>query len=67
VAAISVLACDAGTALHYGKLKKDLKEKGKPLPENDIWIAAIAKQHNLAIASRDQHFKEIGSVDVAVW
>jgi len=67
VASISVLICDAGTALHYGRLKKDLKEKGKPLPENDIWIAAIAKQNNLTVASRDQHFKEIDSLEVAVW
>ena len=36
----SVLSCDAETARHYGRIKNDLRLKGRPLPENDIWIAA---------------------------
>lgn len=64
---VAVLVCDAGTAVHYGRIKKALREKGKPLPENDIWIAAVAQQHGLTVISRDQHFKEIESLPVEAW
>ena len=66
-AASSVLACDAITAIYYGRIKKNLWDKGKPLPENDIWIAAIAQQQGLTVVSRDQHFKEIENLPVEVW
>lgn len=42
VANSTILSCDAYTAKIYGKIKGDLKKKGKPIPENDIWIAALA-------------------------
>ena len=67
VTAGAVLVCDAVTARHYGRIKKALREKGRPLPENDIWIAALAQQHNLTVVSRDQHFKEIESLPVEAW
>ena len=67
VATSAIVACDAVTAAHYGRIKKALREKGRPLPENDIWIAALAQQHNLTVASRDQHFKEIEDVPVEMW
>ncbi len=65
--ASAVLACDAVTAIHYGRIKKNLRDKGKPLPENDIWIAALAQQHGLTVVSRDQHFQEIENLPVEVW
>jgi len=43
----AILACDESTARHYGGIKDGLRAKGKPLPENDIWIAALACQHRL--------------------
>ena len=43
----SILDCDATTGNYYGQIKKELKDKGNPIPENDIWIAALAKQHDL--------------------
>jgi tRNA(fMet)-specific endonuclease VapC len=67
VAASAVLVCDAVTAAYYGRIKKALREKGRPLPENDIWIAALAQQHGLIVISRDQHFKEIESLPVEAW
>ena len=63
----AVLVCDAGTAAHYGKIKKILRERGRPIPENDIWIAALAQQHNLTVVSRDQHFKEIEDLPTEAW
>ena len=41
-AVVSVLPVNAGTAEHYGIIKDVLRAKGRPLPENDIWIAAVA-------------------------
>jgi tRNA(fMet)-specific endonuclease VapC len=63
----TVLACDADTARHYGTIKNRLRAKGKPIPENDIWIAAVALQHGLELASRDPHFKEIEDLSLVVW
>ena len=67
VALSAVLVCDAVTAACYGRIKKALRDKGKPLPENDIWIAALAQQHGLVVISRDQHFKEIDGLPVEAW
>jgi len=58
----SILSCDSDTALNYGKIKNQLKIKGKPIPENDIWIAAIAKQYDLVIITRDEHFKLVDEI-----
>ncbi len=63
----TILSCDRFTAKYYGKIKNDLKVKGKPIPENDIWIAAIAMQYNLTLVSRDKHFKEINGLSLQKW
>jgi tRNA(fMet)-specific endonuclease VapC len=61
------LSMDEQTAFIYGRIKSDLKKKGRPIPENDIWIAAIAVQHNLVLISRDQHFSEIATLSWEIW
>ncbi len=62
-----VLGCDTETARRYGEAKNALRLKGRPLPENDIWIAAIALQHGLTLATRDAHFAEIEGLKIATW
>jgi len=62
-----VLGCDIETARHYGEIKNALRLKGHPLPENDIWIAAVAFQHDLTLVTRDTHFDDIENLEVAVW
>jgi len=62
-----VLGCDAETARVYGEIKDALRIRGHPIPENDIWIAAIAVQHNLTLVSRDGHFNEIENLKVTTW
>jgi tRNA(fMet)-specific endonuclease VapC len=54
-----VLACDLETAREYGEIKNALRMKGRPLPENDIWIAALARQHDLTLVTRDIHFRQV--------
>ena len=63
----TVLTCNAATAKLYGNIKKRLKGKGKPLPENDIWIAAIAQQYDLRLVTRDTHFQIIENLKIESW
>ena len=65
-AAAAVLGCDAVTAQQYGRIKNDLRAKGRPIPEN-VWIAAVAVQHGLTVASRDDHFTEVTDLPREVW
>ena len=62
-----VLSCNASTARWYGIVKSDLRLKGRPIPENDVWIAALARQHDLTVVSRDGHFEEVPDLDVVAW
>jgi len=62
-----VLACDTETAREYGQIKNSLRAKGKPIPENDIWIAAIAIQYDLTLVTRDGHFTEIEGLATETW
>jgi tRNA(fMet)-specific endonuclease VapC len=63
----SILDCDYETAKSYSLVKSFLKKKGNPIPENDIWIAALAVQYNLILATRDKHFDNIKNVKIAKW
>src|SRR5437588_6623617 len=66
-ATTTLLGCDLSTARHYGQIKNDLRAKGRPIPENDIWIAAVAQQHGLTLVSRDTHFDEVDTLSLEVW
>ncbi len=59
-----IIATDQTTANIYGQLKYSLKSIGKPAPDNDIWIAAIAKQNDFSVVTRDHHFVNISGVKV---
>jgi tRNA(fMet)-specific endonuclease VapC len=63
----AVLRCDLTTAAHYGEVKAALRAKGTPIPENDLWIAALAKQHGLTVASRDNHFDAVPGLEIERW
>lgn len=63
----TVVGIDAETARHYGRLKGALKKRGRPIPENDIWIAACAVQHGLILVSRDSHFTNLEGFDLQPW
>jgi len=63
----TVLNCSTETAKRYGEIKNRLKDKGKPIPENDIWIAALAKQYDLTLVTRDTHFIAIDKLKREAW
>ena len=54
-----VLDVTPRTSEVYGDVRMALKRKGRPIPENDIWIAAQAIQHGLILVSKDRHFDHI--------
>lgn len=59
-----IISPDRTTADVYGNIKTALMQKGKPIPENDIWIAAIAQQHEIPLFTTDNHFSEISSISL---
>jgi tRNA(fMet)-specific endonuclease VapC len=63
----SILPCDLNVARAYGRVRQRLGEKGRPIPENDVWIAATAMCHELALVTRDRHFLDVDDLTVATW
>jgi tRNA(fMet)-specific endonuclease VapC len=51
-----VLDITEPTTQCYAEITLELKQKGKPIPTNDLWIAALCRQHSLPLLSRDRHF-----------
>lgn len=62
-----VLDVTEETAASYAALRVMLKQKGKPIPANDAWIAALALQHKLPILSRDRHFDVVPQMRRQDW
>lgn len=58
----TTLNVDGETAAIYGAIIADLYKLGKPIPTNDVWIAAIAIQYNLTLLTADRHFEEINDL-----
>jgi len=56
-----------GTADSYGQIKAALAQAGTPVPQNDIWIAALAKEYQLPLAARDEHFRLIQGLNLLAW
>lgn len=56
---VTIYIVDENTAEHYSAILNQLRKSGKPIPTNDLWIAAVAFQHGLRLYSRDHHFSQI--------
>ena len=67
LAAVVVLFPGLSTADRYGQIRAVLSKAGTPIPENDIWIAAIAQEHQLPVAARDKHFDAVPGLQVWKW
>ena len=63
----TVIDVDSITAEYFGEITAALYKKGRPVPSNDIWIAASSKQHELTLVTRDKHFSEIQGLDIISW
>ncbi len=61
---VVVLNIDENTSGFYSTVFHQLKKSGKPIPTNDLWIAASALQHQLALFSRDGHFEYVNNINL---
>jgi tRNA(fMet)-specific endonuclease VapC len=62
-----VLRVDETTAETYSRVRDELRRKSRPIPENDIWIAALARQHDQPVVSRDGHFDDVPDLRRVAW
>lgn len=64
---VELIYPDRATAAAYGELHAALRAKGRPIPQNDIWIAATALQHELPLLTRDAHFRFVDHLPIVGW
>lgn len=62
-----LIGTDVGTAILYGELKAATRRIGRTIPDNDLWIAAVAVQHGLTLVTRDTHFDAVEGIELATW
>jgi predicted nucleic acid-binding protein len=67
LAAFEILTVTEPTTRVYGRVRAALKEHGRPIPANDVWIAALAVQHRLPVLSRDEHFDAVPGLRREAW
>ena len=63
----TVLDVNEATTQDYADIILELKRKGKPIPSNDVWIAALCRQHAFPLLSRDRHFDWVAGVKRIEW
>ena len=63
---VEILGIDEETSDFYAEVFRALKGKGRPIPSNDLWIAATSLRHGLALATFDEHFRYIDGLLLAV-
>lgn len=67
LAAFRVLEVTNETAVEYALLRSELRHLGRPIPANDVWIAALCRQHDLPLLSRDAHFDHVRRLRRQTW
>jgi tRNA(fMet)-specific endonuclease VapC len=55
------------TASRYCQVRLELKASGQPIPTNDLWIAALARQHKARLVTRDTHFRVVRGLQIVTW
>lgn len=62
-----ILDVDSETARHYALVREQLRRDGKPIPQSDLWISALAVQHDQPVVSMDAHFDSVSGVKRLAW
>ncbi len=62
-----VLELGLGTAERYAEIRSELKTAGRPIPTNDLWIAALTREHGHALLTRDTHFEAVRGLRRITW
>lgn len=60
---VNLLLATDDTTRHYANLFRQLRAQGTPIPTNDLWIAALAVEHDLILLSRDEHFCHLPQIE----
>ena len=64
---VRVLDITRETAAVYAAVRFELRQRGRPIPENDVWIASLARQHGLSVMSQDVHFDAVPGIQRLSW
>jgi tRNA(fMet)-specific endonuclease VapC len=64
---VEVLPVRETTTFYYADIRHELKKAGTPIPENDVWIAALAKERALPVLSQDAHFDLVKGIKRVAW
>lgn len=67
LAIFGVLAVGSETANAYAEIRSELKKIGQPIPTNDLWIAALCREHGRGLLTRDGHFRAVLGLNVVSW
>jgi predicted nucleic acid-binding protein len=67
IADCMVLEISTQTTHHYAAIGVELKRAGTPIPANDLWIAALCRQHDLPLLTRDRHFDAVPGIRRLDW
>ena len=59
---VEVATITSATADAYANIRLQLRRVGRPIPANDVWVAALARQHTLDVLSNDTHFDMVDGV-----
>jgi tRNA(fMet)-specific endonuclease VapC len=61
---VEMLSLDVDVANQFAEIRIDLRSRGMLIPDNDTWIAATARAHDLTLVSRDAHFRRIPNLRI---
>jgi tRNA(fMet)-specific endonuclease VapC len=63
----AVLSIGMTTASRYAEIRSELRSAGQPIPSNDVWIAALTREHGFRLVSRDRHFAAVRGLKLVSW
>ena len=66
-ALFEVLVVGRETAQRYAEIRRELRMAGHPIPTNDVWIAALAREYKMPVVSRDRHFETVSGLRLLTW
>jgi tRNA(fMet)-specific endonuclease VapC len=63
----NIIHCNTSTTTIYGTIYAELRSKGQLIQQNDVWIAALAKQYNLALLTQDKDHQRVTGLALELW
>jgi predicted nucleic acid-binding protein len=63
----TLLRIGSETAIHYAEIRAELRALGRPIPSNDLWIAALVREYGFTLVTRDLHFRFVRRLALTDW